>query len=270
MPTPVVVRRRLAALLTGCVTFLLLAVPAAPADAALGARTLQEGSRGGDVKSLQRLLRTAGFRVRVDGAYGRRMVRTVRRLEQELGLRVDGRFTAADLQRVRRALRPAGGTGGFDVADAQAAEQRPRAVSAREVPGAKARLTEDGLAIPPADAPEAVKKVIAAGNRIATKPYRYGGGHGKWEDSAYDCSGSVSYALYGARLVEAPMASGGFTSWGKRGAGEWITIYANAGHMYMVVAGLRFDTSGRRDTGSRWQRDPRPTQSYAVRHPEGL
>ena len=267
---PTVVVRRLRTLLAGCLTVLLLTVPAAPADAALGGRTLQTGSRGADVKDLQRLLRTAGFPARVDGVFGRRMARTVRRLERELGLRVDGRFSADDLRRLRRALRPSEGTGGFSMADAEAAEQRPRAVSAQEVAGSKAQLTEDGLAIAPADAPAAVKKVIAAGNRIATKPYRYGGGHGRWEDSAYDCSGSVSYALYGARLVEAPMASGGFTSWGKRGAGKWITIYANAGHMYMRVAGLRFDTSGRQETGSRWQRDPRPTQSYAVRHPEGL
>ena len=268
MPTPVPIRR-LFTLLAGCLTVLLLVVPAAPADAALGARTLQTGSRGAEVKELQRLLRTAGFPAKVDGVYGRGTARTVRRLERELGLRVDGRFSAGDLRRLRRALRPSEGTGGFTMTDAET-ERRPRAVSAQEVAGSKAKLTKDGLAIAPADAPEAVKKVIAAGNRIATKPYRYGGGHGKWEDSAYDCSGSVSYALYGARLVQAPMASGGYTSWGKRGAGKWITIYANAGHMYMTVAGLRFDTSGRQQTGSRWQRDPRPTQSYAVRHPEGL
>ena len=134
--------------------------------------------------------------------------------------------------------------------------------------GAKAQLTSDGLAIPPADAPEEVKRVIAAANEIARKPY--GGGHGRWKDSGYDCSGSVSYALYGGGLLRRSMPSGGFTSWGGSGAGKWITVYANSGHMFMAVAGLRFDTSGRDRAGTRWQKDPRPTQSYAIRHPEGL
>ena len=107
----------------------------------------------------------------------------------------------------------------------------------------------------PADAPAAVKAVIAAGNRIATKPYKYGGGHARWEDSGYDCSGSVSYALHGGGLLSSSMPSGGFTSWGASGQGRWITIYANSGHMYMVVAGLRFDTSGA--SPSRWQSDMR-------------
>lgn len=272
MPTPVPVRRLLAlSLLAASLTALLFAVPAARADAAaLGKRSLSEGSRGADVRSLQRLLRRAGFAAKIDGVYGAGTRRTVRRLERELGLRVDGVFTRSDLQRVRRALKPAEGTGGFGMADPAETDRRPRAVSSLQAPGAKARLTEDGLAIPPADAPDAVKKIVAAANVIATTPYRYGGGHGKWEDSAYDCSGSVSYALYGARLLKAPMASGGFTSWGEAGAGEWVTVYAKSDHMYMTVAGLRFDTSGRSRAGTRWQREPRSAAGYAVRHPEGL
>ena len=86
-------------------------------------------------------------------------------------------------------------------------------------------------------------------------PYIYGGGHGKWEDAGYDCSGSVSYALHFGGLLEASMPSGGFMNWGEPGAGQWITIYANGGHAYMTVAGLRFDTSGRTKSGSRWQAD---------------
>jgi hypothetical protein len=101
-------------------------------------------------------------------------------------------------------------------------------------------------------------------------PYIYGGGHGKWEDRGYDCSGSVSYALHGGGLLEQSMPSGGFTNWGAAGAGQWVTIYANSGHMYMVVAGLRFDTSGAKQTGSRWQTEQRPARGYTVRHPEGL
>jgi hypothetical protein len=269
---PTSVCRCIVALFAGCLTFLLVVVPAAPASAALGQRSLGPGDRGPDVKALQRLLRTAGFPSKVDGVYDRGTVRTVRRLERELDLRIDGRFSSADLRRVRRALRPAEGTGGsaFSMQDPEAAQRRPRAVSAQQTPGSKAQLTADGLAVPPADAPEAVKKVIAAANEIAHKPYRYGGGHGRWKDSGYDCSGSVSYALHGGGLLKSSMASGGFTSWGERGEGKWITTYANGGHMYMVVAGLRFDTSGRSRTGSRWQKDDRSAAGFVVRHPEGL
>ena len=143
-------------------------------------------------------------------------------------------------------------------------------LAAEEVPGEKAKLTSDGLAIAPSSAPQEVKDIIAAGNEIATMPYRYGGGHGKWKDSGYDCSGSVSFALHGAKLLKAPMPSGSFTSWGKSGPGEWVTIYANGGHMFMVVAGLRFDTSGRGDNGSRWQKAMRSPSGFTVRHPKGL
>jgi cell wall-associated NlpC family hydrolase len=244
-----------------------LALSAAPADAAsLGKRTLAPGTRGADVRELQRLLRQAGFPSRTDGVFGRGTYRTLRRLERELGLRVDGRFTTTDLRRVRAALRPAEGTGGYSTDEMT----RPRAVSAQQAPGSKAQLTEDGLAIPPANAPDAVKKIIAAGNEIASKPYRYGGGHGSWEDSGYDCSGSVSYALHGAGLLKRAMPSGSFSSWGEAGPGAWVTLYTNSGHIYMEVAGLRFDTSGRARTGSRWQKAPRSSDGFVVRHPEGL
>jgi cell wall-associated NlpC family hydrolase len=112
--------------------------------------------------------------------------------------------------------------------------------------------------------------VIAAGNEIAKKPYRYGGGHGQWNDSGYDCSGSVSYALHGAGLVGRPRDSGEFMDWRFAGRGDWITVYAHGGHVYMMVAGLRFDTSGLDDDGTRWH-DTRASRSgYAVRHPRGL
>ncbi len=118
--------------------------------------------------------------------------------------------------------------------------------------------------------PLRVRQVIAAGDRIATMPYRYGGGHGTFNDSGYDCSGSVSYALHGAELLDVALASGGFMSWGQPGPGRWITIYANPGHMFMVVAGRRFDTSGRGQTGSRWQAATREVSGYVARHPAGL
>jgi hypothetical protein len=115
-----------------------------------------------------------------------------------------------------------------------------------------------------------VRRIIAAGSRIADKPYKYGGGHGQWNDTGYDCSGSVSYALHGAGLVSRSYTSGEFMSWGAPGAGRWVTIYASPGHVYMVVNGRRFDTTGRTETGSRWQSRSRSSAGYVVRHPPGL
>jgi hypothetical protein len=137
-------------------------------------------------------------------------------------------------------------------------------------PTATATIGPDGLAVAPAVAPPQVAAIIAAGNRIAALPYRYGGGHDEWDDTAYDCSGSVSFALRGAGLLTAPLDSGGLARFGLAGAGTWVTIYANASHTYLVVAGLRFDTSGRARAGSRWQAAPRSARGYRVRHPLGL
>jgi hypothetical protein len=133
-----------------------------------------------------------------------------------------------------------------------------------------ATVGPDGLAVAPAGAPAAVVALIEAGNRIADLPYRYGGGHDAWDDTAYDCSGSVSFALHGADLLDAPLDSGSLARWGLAGAGTWLTIYANASHTYLVVAGLRFDTSGRARAGSRWQAAPRSARGFRVRHPVGL
>ena len=136
--------------------------------------------------------------------------------------------------------------------------------------GPRARVLKDGTAVAPEDAPEPVKRVIQAGNAISKLPYKWGGGHGAWRDTGYDCSGSVSFALAGAGLLRSPLASGPFMKWGEAGQGEWITIYANPGHMFMVVAGLRFDTSGRGRAGTRWQEASRSTGGFAVRHFPGL
>ncbi|WP_354701237.1 hypothetical protein DSM112329_01546 [Paraconexibacter sp. AEG42_29] len=127
-----------------------------------------------------------------------------------------------------------------------------------------------GLAQPPAGAPAAVAKVMAAGNAIAGLPYLYGGGHASFKASAYDCSGSISYALAAAGLVSSPMASGPFMSWGEAGPGKYITVYANAGHAYMVVAGWRFDTSALSRGGTRWTQEMRSSAGFVARHPPGL
>ena len=102
-----------------------------------------------------------------------------------------------------------------------------------------------------------MRQIIEAGNSIARTPYLWGGGHGKWLDKGYDCSGSVSYALASAGLLNAPLDSGRLMGWGEPGKGKWVTIYTNPGHVYLVVAGVRFDTSGTRSTGSRWQKTMR-------------
>jgi cell wall-associated NlpC family hydrolase len=137
--------------------------------------------------------------------------------------------------------------------------------------GAGAVVVADGFAQASPDAPGEVAMAVAGGNEIARFPYRWGGGHGSFLDNAYDCSGSVSYALAAAGLLEAPLASPDLMRWGKPGPGRWITVYANPGHVYMEVGGVRFDTSGRGGRrGSRWQLAARSARGFAARHPPGL
>src|SRR5215212_1475450 len=145
-----------------------------------------------------------------------------------------------------------------------------RELAASGIPsGDTAALTGEGLAVAPLAAPAVVQAVVQAGNQIAHLPYRYGGGHATWVDTAYDCSASISFAFAAAGLISAPMVSGDLARWGEPGPGRWITVLANGGHTFMFVAGLRFDTSGLSATGSRWQASPRPTVGFAVRHPPG-
>jgi cell wall-associated NlpC family hydrolase len=134
----------------------------------------------------------------------------------------------------------------------------------------KATALPNGVALPPLEAPEEVKQIIEAGNIIARTPYVWGGGHGKWLDTGYDCSGSVSFALAAAGLLNGPLASGPLMSWGKPGRGRWVTIWSSPGHVFMEVAGVRFDTSNSRVTGSRWGNTMRSTAGFVARHPEGL
>ena len=152
------------------------------------------------------------------------------------------------------------------------------------VPGVKTQLLPDGTAAAPADAPVEVQQAVWAANRIQDKPYKYGGGHAKIEDSGYDCSGTVSYALHHAELLETPLDSGSFMRWGAKGRGAWITVFTNPGHAYAVIAGLRLDTSSagvstRRGTrvarsalerGPRWRPTWRSAKGFRARHPLGL
>jgi hypothetical protein len=150
-------------------------------------------------------------------------------------------------------------------------------------PGAKATLLPDGTAAAPAEAPPQVQAAIFAANKLLDKPYRYGGGHAKVEDSGYDCSGTISYALIAAKTLKSPLDSSSFMSWGLKGKGTWITVYTNPGHAYAVIAGLRLDTSAygvtarmsRRiarvaEKGPRWRPGLRPTRGFKARHALGL
>jgi cell wall-associated NlpC family hydrolase len=138
------------------------------------------------------------------------------------------------------------------------------------VSGQTAVLGPDGLAAAPAGAPQAVKDVIAAANAIVGMPYLWGGGHGSFESSGYDCSGAVSYALNGGGLISSPLDSTGLTTWGEPGEGNWITVYGNSGHVYAVIAGLRWDTSDTGGTGPKWHSDLRDNVGFIPRHPAGL
>jgi peptidoglycan hydrolase-like protein with peptidoglycan-binding domain len=219
----------------------------------MGDRPLKKGMRGHDVRVLQDYLSRAGVATPVDGVFGAGTKSNVKRFQRDHGLTADGIVGPSTVQTLRNLGE--GGSAGDNGAPADA-------------PVGHARLRSDGTAVAPSDAPQAIKDVIAAGNRIATKPYVYGGGHGTWNDNGYDCSGSVSYALHGGGLINTQLDSTSFESWGSRGNGRWITIYANSGHAFMTVAGLRFDTSGA--SPSRWQSDMRSGSGYVVRHPSGF
>jgi peptidoglycan hydrolase-like protein with peptidoglycan-binding domain len=193
-------------------------------------------SRGGGVRELQRALG-----VPADGSFGPQTAHAVKSYQRAHGLTADGVVgpqTRSALGigpgRVLKRKGHGGGSGGG---------------------GRKARI---------------LNAIVRAGNRIATTPYVYGGGHGSFTASGYDCSGSVSYALHGGGLLRSPLDSTGFMSYGQPGPGRHITIYANSGHAYMVIDGRRYDTSARSETGSRWSSEMRSSAGYVARHPTGF
>jgi peptidoglycan hydrolase-like protein with peptidoglycan-binding domain len=202
------------------------------------------GHHGTSVADLQRLLGLSA-----DGVFGRQTARAVRDFQRHHGLRADGvvgpaTWAALGVPNAHRVLHP------------QHAPAGPRHHGGGGGGGASGA---SGI----------VARAIAAGNRIATLPYKYGGGHGSFNDSGYDCSGSVSYVLHGAGLLSSPLDSTGLESYGAPGPGRHITIYANSGHAFMIIDGRRFDT-GYGGEGNRWASGSRPTGGYVVRHPPGL
>jgi peptidoglycan hydrolase-like protein with peptidoglycan-binding domain len=190
--------------------------------------------RGGGVRSLQRVVG-----VPADGVFGPGTEAAVKRWQSRHGL----------------------------VADGVVGPQTRAAMGLGRGPTLKRRGSGGGGG---GGRPGRLTRLIRAANRIATAPYKYGGGHGTYHDSGYDCSGSVSYALHYAGLLKTPLDSSGFMSYGLPGPGRHVTIYANAGHAYMVVDHRRFDTSARGETGSRWTSTHRSSAGYVARHPRGL
>lgn len=264
-------------------------VPASAPAARIGYRTLIPGAHGSDVRTVQVLLRRVIAQpITVDGEYGPQTTAAALQFETANALGMNGRLTRGEQRLLRtfstqalverRAARAAEQAASTDPAAAApvvpaAAPVAPATPAATPVtpvaaPTAAATLNPDGTATAPAGAPPAVVAIIAAGNEIATKPYVYGGGHRTWVDTGYDCSGSVSYALHGAGLLTASAPSGAFMTWGDPGPGAWVSLYSHESHMYMVVAGLRFDTSGAKP--SRWQTASRSSAGFTVRHPPGL
>lgn len=232
----------------------------ATASAEFGDRTLRQGNRGHDVRVLQDFLTRVGLETTVDGQFGPQTARRVRSWERRSVRRVNARVSRREARKLTRQVEKG----------VRVHEAAPEPAASAPA-GESATLGADGQAIAPASAPQEVKDAIAAANRISGKPYKYGGGHGKWEDSGYDCSGAMSYVLHGAGLVNRARTSGDYMRWGRAGKGSWITVYAHSGHGFLVVAGLRFDTGwNNAGKGPRWSEEMRPTDGYTVRHPRGL
>jgi hypothetical protein len=244
--------------------FLLVLLPVAEAAAAkriFGSRALQQGSKGRDVRVLQDFLTRWGVSTPIDGHYGPITAGRVRAWERLSVRPINGRMSLPDTVELRRQV---------EAGEYRPDRPRPAAAVPAAAPTAAATLLPDGTAVAPPGAPEAVVAMIAAANQIHAHPYKYGGGHGRWDDTGYDCSGSMSYVLHGAGLLKTALDSTGFMRWGEPGPGVWVSHYANPGHSFMVIAGLRFDTSGRAEDNSRWDTTMRSSSGYTVRHPAGL
>jgi peptidoglycan hydrolase-like protein with peptidoglycan-binding domain len=223
----------------------------------LGERTLKLGMRGHDVRVLQGYLTVAGYPTSIDGDFGPGTKANVVKFEDSHQLPANGVVTYAQSRALRQVVATALAGG---------------AVS-------KATINSDGTATAPAGAPPAVQAMIAAANQIVDKPYIYAGGHGRWNDNGYDCSGAVSFALHGAGMLSSPEDSTELESYGAPGPGKWVTIYANSNHTWIVIAGIAFDTAHYGPTtpggsGPRWLTNATGNladgQNYVVRHPSAL
>jgi len=242
----------------------------------LGNRVLKEGMDGHDVRVLQAYLTVDGYPTTVDGDFGPSTESSVVSWQGANDVAANGVVTYADTRLLRK--------------DVAKVESSPKSVSngptttppPATTPGATATIDADGNATAPASAPAVVQEMIAAANSIDTKPYIYAGGHATWIAPGYDCSGSVSFVLHAAGLLSSSEDSTELESYGSPGPGQWVTIYANAGHTWIVIAGLAFDTAHwgptmPAGTGPRWLTKANATANlsdgtggYTVRHPTGL
>jgi peptidoglycan hydrolase-like protein with peptidoglycan-binding domain len=226
-------------------------------SAHLGERTLRMGMRGHDVRVLQSYLTVAGYATSIDGDFGSGTKTNVVSFESAHQLTANGVVTYSQSRILRQVVSTALAGG---------------AVS-------KATINSDGTATAPAGAPAPVQAMIAAANKIVDTPYIYAGGHGRWIDNGYDCSGAVSFALHGAGMLSAPEDSSELESYGAPGPGKWVSIYANPNHTWIVIAGIAFDTAHYGPTtpagsGPRWLSNATGNladgQNYVVRHPAGM
>ncbi|HWF32007.1 MAG TPA: peptidoglycan-binding protein [Solirubrobacteraceae bacterium] len=206
-----------------------------------------EGSEAGSGDAVSRL--QSALHLSADGNFGSETESAVKRLQARHGLTVDGVVGPATWSVL-------------GIKSQETLKPPASAVSSSSAGESSSSSTGEGSSV--------VARVIAAGDEIATRPYIFGGGHGSFQSSGYDCSGSVSYALHGGGLLSAPEDSSQLESYGEAGPGRHITIYANAGHAFMVVDGKRFDTIALQETGTRWSSSIETTSGYVVRHPAGM
>lgn len=181
--------------------------------------------------------------------------------------------TAEDVRGHRLAEMPAASTTAVPAEGSASSKEVQKLLKAqrRAGTGDKLQLMPDGTAVAPLGAPEKLQTIVNAANHIAKFPYVWGGGHGSFVARGYDCSGSLNYPFRAAGLIDTTMVSGEYAKWGEPGPGKWVTIYANGGHVFMVVGGVRYDTSFRDGPrGSRWQDRSRNMNGFEVRHPPGL
>jgi peptidoglycan hydrolase-like protein with peptidoglycan-binding domain len=241
-----------------------------PGGELLGQRALQQGMTGADVKVLQQDLRTTGYPTSVDGRFGTATKQSVVYFQRDNDLPPNGVVTYADALYLREMVAIVAVHGQY----------KGLGPTFYDTPPGVATINPNGTATAPYGAPLQVQEMIAAANEIIDTPYVWGGGHGSWKSYGYDCSGAVSYALHGPNLLSSPEDSTSLESYGDPGPGRWVTIYADASHAFIVIAGRAFDTADfggpniPAGTGPRWRSNPTGNLvdggDYVIRHPTGL
>jgi len=237
-----------------------------PATNLLGRRVLRLGMHGADVRQMQRALTAAGYPTTADGQFGPDTRASVKRYQRATGLRANGILSRSEARTLRSAT--------------QTSTRTATATNSATSADGTATIASDGELELPAGAPAAVQQIVAAANSIIDTNYEWGGGHGSFQSSGYDCSGAVSFALHGGGLLSSPEDSTGLESYGQPGKGTWVTVYTDPSHAFLVVDGRAFDTADYggpnipSGSGPRWRSNPtgnlQDGGSYVARHPAGL